>query len=77
MRRAVNRSDIDRFTKADICRILDEAHFNEEQLSVFDLLVSTRFMDDISIYMRLNLSQSRYYRIKKIVLEKINRILNE
>lgn len=64
--------------KSDIQKIIEEAHFTDEQLIVFQELTSSKygvFYNDTSIYIKLNISPGKFYRIKKEIIDKCNRIL--
>lgn len=64
----------------DIDKIINEAHFTDEQYVVFRELTSTKygvFYSDTSIYCKLNYSPGKFYRIKSEVIEKCKRIIKD
>lgn len=65
--------------KADIEKIRQEANFTAEQDAVFAELIKPSYgvTDcDTAVYMRLNMSRAKYYRIKSVINHKIIRILS-
>lgn len=69
-----------RLIKTDIDKILEEAHFTYEQRLVFDELTSEKygiFYSDTSIYVKLNFSPGKFYRIKSEVIDKCRRITDD
>ncbi|MCQ2076525.1 MAG: hypothetical protein MJZ20_05740 [Bacteroidaceae bacterium] len=69
-----------RLIKEDIDKIIEEAHFTEEQYIVFKELISPKygiFYSDTSIYCKLNFSPGKFYRIKSEVVDKCKRIIEE
>jgi ACT domain-containing protein len=63
------------FIKSDIEYILDNANSTDEQLKIFNLLITNKYIDN-GIAMQLGMSRSTYYKIKKQVIKKIIRILS-
>lgn len=66
--------------KSDIEKIIENANFNDEQEQIFIELTKPTYhtkYTDIFICHKLNLSESKYYRIKKEIKEKIKRIMDE
>ncbi len=65
------------FIKSDIEKIRENANFNHEQESVFNELINpsykTRY-NDTAIYIKLNMSKDKFYRIKREINDKIERI---
>ena len=64
--------------KSDIEKIRKNANFNVEQLQVFEELIKPSYQvveNDVAVYQRLNLSERKFYKIKKEVKMKIDRIL--
>lgn len=64
--------------KNDIEKIRKNANFNVEQSQVFEELIKPSYQvveNDVAVYQRLNLSERKYYKIKKEVKMKIDRIL--
>ena len=64
----------DQFIKSDIDRIASAANFTPEQRRIFDELCLGE-LNDIGIAAKLNLSESSFYARKKIILDKIARIM--
>ena len=60
----------------DVDIILERAAFTADQEAIFRQLVRARY-NDVGIMMNLNMSNGRYYRIKKEVKQKIERILDD
>ena len=64
--------------KNDIEKIRKNANFNAEQSQVFEELIKPSYQvveNDVAVYQRLNLSERKFYKIKKEVKMKIDRIL--
>lgn len=59
----------------DVDIILERAAFTADQEAIFRQLIRARY-NDVGIMMNLNMSNGRYYRIKKEVKQKIERILD-
>lgn len=64
----------DELIKADIDFILQNANFNTEQRLVFDWLIKGDY-PDYRIMQEINMTESKFYKIKKQVKNKIKRIL--
>ena len=62
------------FIRCDIERIVESANFTPDQKKIFDELCAGE-LNDLGIAMKLNLCESSYYAKKKIVLNKITRIM--
>ena len=65
--------NISALTKREAQSVIEEANFSEEQLNIFNALNKDRFYD-YAIMSDLSLDSRRYYKVKKIVLEKVERI---
>lgn len=68
------------FIKSDIEKIWENANFNEEQAAVFTELIKPSYGvsdNDASVYIRLCMSESKFYKIKKEIHKKVQRILKE
>ena len=66
--------------QSDIDTIVNHAHFNNEQEAVFHALVSPKYRvthGNTAIFAQLGISESKFYRVKKEIDEKIDRILKE
>jgi hypothetical protein len=64
----------------DIDRIIEEAHFTEEQMTVFRELTSPKygvFYNDTSVYCKLHISPGKFYRIKSEIVNKCRRIIKD
>ena len=68
------RIKFDEFIQSDIDRIVVAANFSPEQRRIFDELCAGN-LNDIGIAAKLNLCESSFYAKKKIVLQKIARIM--
>lgn len=64
----------DRFIQADIDLIVRSANFSPEQRRIFDELCAGN-LNDAGIAAKLNFSESSFYSKKKIVVNKISRIM--
>lgn len=69
----MNRVKISALTRSEAQRVIEEANFSEDQLKIFNSLNQDRFYD-YAIMDQLSLDRKRYYSIKKIVLDKVERI---
>lgn len=66
--------------KSDIEFIRNNANFNAEQAQVFEELIKPDygvFEKNTAVFFRLHLSEAKFYRIKKEIDKKIDRILND
>lgn len=72
----MNRIKISALTKLELDRIVELANFNEEQYRIFTAL-NKDAQYDYAIMMELGLCCHHYYEIKKIVVDKVYRILVE
>lgn len=66
------------FIKSDIDKILESANFNDDQLKVFQYITSPAYgvtLTNLSIAMKMSISDRRFYSIKREVDSKIKRIL--
>lgn len=70
------RIRISRLTKKEYELIREEANFTEEQEKIFVQLNKDQFYD-IAIMSMLQLSPRRYYELKAIVVDKVERISRE
>ncbi|WP_303800246.1 hypothetical protein [Ruminococcus flavefaciens] len=64
----------------DIDKIIEEAHFTDEQYNVFKELINPKygiFYSDTSVYCKLNYSPGKFYRIKSEVIKKCRRIITD
>jgi len=64
----------DEFIRSDIEKVKADANFTPEQMQVFNELCRGE-RTDVGIYTKLCMSQSKYYSVKKKVINKIIRIL--
>lgn len=65
--------------KSDIEKIRKNANFNIEQSQIFEELIKPSYQvteNDVAIYQKLNFSERKFYKIKKEVKTKVERILN-
>lgn len=62
------------FVQAEYEKIVALARFTDEQRGIFDLLNEDKLNDE-GIMLKMNLSRKRYYKVKKIVLQKVIKIL--
>ena len=72
----MNRIKICALTKLELDRIVELANFNDEQLKIFNSL-NKGAQYDYGIMMELGICYTRYYEIKKIVVDKVYRLLVE
>lgn len=66
------------FIESDISKINEKAHWNSEQKLVFDMLIDREYgisYCDTHIYVKLGMSQSKFYKLKKEIAKKIQRII--
>lgn len=68
------RIKFDEFIQTDVDLIVRSANFSQDQRRIFDELCAGG-LSDVGIAAKLNLSESAYYAKKKIVLQKITRIM--
>lgn len=64
--------------KSEIDYIIQNANFTDEQYSVFRELIKSDYgttKSDISIYMKLHMSATKFYKIKKEIKNKIDKVL--
>lgn len=64
--------------ESDISKINEKAHWTSEQQQVFDMLIDREYginYCDAYIYITLGMSQSKFYRKKKQIGKKIERII--
>jgi hypothetical protein len=69
----MKRVKISALTKRELDSVVGEANFTEEQLAVFNELNKDRFYD-YAIMRILSLPARKFYELKKIVLDKVERI---
>lgn len=72
----MNRIKISALTKKELDKIVELANFNDEQYLIFTAL-NKDAKYDYAIMMELGLCCKRYYALKKIVVDKVYRILVE
>lgn len=72
----MSKLDYGGLIKADIERLNREAAWTDDQAAVFKLLLDDTLIDEGRMQ-RLKLSSSRYYRLKKEIWQKVERILRE
>lgn len=70
------RIGICRLTKREYEAITDDANFTDEQMEVFKQLNKDQYYD-VAIMTMLQLSPRRYYEVKSIVVDKVERIARE
>ena len=64
--------------KSEIDYIIQNANFTDEQYAVFRELTKSDYgitKSDISIYMKLHMSATKFYKIKKEIKNKIDKVL--
>lgn len=71
-----NKIDLTALTKSEVEAIIERANFTDEQLKLFNYLTKDLHYD-YALITRMGISSSRYYRIKRIVLDKCERIARE
>ena len=71
-----NRIDISALTKRELQAVLEAANFTEMQEVVFNAM-NKDYMYDLAVMQHLGISPNRYYQIKKITVNKVERIAIE
>ncbi len=68
------------FTQREVDYIAEQARFDSDQQRVFDMLIDRRYgvtWTDITIYTMIGITEYKYYKIKKEIKKKIQRILKD
>ena len=71
-----NRIDVSALTKRELQAVLEAANFTEAQQVIFDAM-NKDYMYDLAVMRHLGISPNRYYQIKKITVNKVERIAIE
>ena len=71
-----NRIDVSALTKRELQAVLEAANFTEAQQVIFDAM-NKDYMYDLAVMQHLGISPNRYYQIKKITVNKVERIAIE
>lgn len=71
-----NRIDISALTKRELQAVLESANFTEMQEVIFNAM-NKDYMYDLAVMQNLGISPNRYYQIKKITVNKVERIAIE
>lgn len=71
-----NRIDVSALTKRELQAVLEAANFTEAQQVIFDAM-NKDYMYDLAVMQHLGISPNRYYHIKKITANKVERIVIE
>ena len=71
-----NRIDISALTKRELQAVLEAANFTEMQEVIFNAM-NKDYMYDLAVMQHLGISPNRYYQIKKITVNKVERIAIE
>ena len=71
-----NRIDISALTKRELQAVLEAANFTEMQEVIFNAM-NKDYMYDLAVMQNLGISPNRYYQIKKITVNKVERIAIE
>lgn len=66
----------DWMTQLEIDEVLNKCAFTDEQFRIFNLLLKNN-CTDLGIMSNLKISNTRYYRHKRLIQDKINRILRD
>jgi hypothetical protein len=72
----MRRIEISALTRVEIEKIVEEANFTEEQLRIF-LALNKDSQYDYGIMLEIGMTGRRYYKIKKIVIQKVERIAQQ
>ena len=72
----MKKIDISALTRAELEHIVEEANFTEDQQKIFAAL-NKDSQYDYAIMMDIGISGRRYYKLKKIVMEKVERIAQQ
>lgn len=70
------RIEVSNLTKKEYDLVIQNANFTEEQQKVFEALNKDRLYD-FAIMIDLKLSTRRYYHVKAVVIDKVERIAQE
>lgn len=70
------RVNISALTQMELEQIIKRANFTDDQRAVFDELNKNKYYD-YAIMLNLNIPNRRYYLIKKIVIDKTERLVVE
>ena len=70
------RVNISALTQMELEQIIKMANFTDDQRAVFDELNKNKYYD-YAIMLNLNIPNRRYYLIKKIVIDKTERLVVE
>lgn len=70
------RIKISRLTKREYNLILEDANFTDDQLKIFKELNRDQYYD-CAIMASINMSPRRFYEIKAVVIDKVERIARE
>ena len=62
--------------KKDVDKIMEEANFTDEQMKIFSCLLKDKYTD-VGIMEITKIPHKRYYEVKKIISEKIIRVMNK
>ena len=62
--------------KKDVEKIMEEANFTDEQMKIFSCLLKDKYTD-VGIMEITKIPHKRYYEVKKIISEKIIRVMNK
>lgn len=71
-----NRIDVSALTKRELQAVLEAANFTEAQQVIFDAM-NKDYMYDLAVMQHLGISPNRYYYIKKLTANKVERIVIE
>ena len=71
-----NRVNLSALTQMELENLILKANFTDEQKAVFSELNKNKYYD-YAIMINLNIPNRRYYNIKKIVMDKAERIAVE
>ena len=68
--------NISALTRAEFDKIIEDANFTEEQRMIF-LALNKDNQYDYGIMLEIGISGRRYYKLKKIVIQKVERIARQ
>ena len=72
----MKKINISALTRSEFDKIIEEANFTEEQRMIF-LALNKDNQYDFGIMLEIGISGRRYYRLKKIVIQKVERIARQ
>lgn len=72
----MKRLKISALTKQELDLVVKEANFTDEQLAIFKELNKDKFYD-YAIMSSLSIPTRKFYDLKKIILDKVERILHQ